>query len=233
MTRHFAFALAATGFLAVLPAPPAAAQPARTGEVARFVEWVPHPGAKGAFAEGYGRHLEWHRRNRDPWTWHGWWVATGDRLGTFVDASFGHSWEALDHSIAPAQDSADNAANVTPHADATLVAHLVRLPEHSVGDEAAAMRAPMLATLRVLGDGGDAAALWAGIDRALGDAPRQAYRLVGGTAPSWLVAIPHADWRGFGAIEAALARWRAGTAGVEVRIEVLRRDAGMSHAPAE
>lgn len=225
-------ALAAAGLLAWSAQAPAQ-QPetaATAGGVARFVEWVPHPGAAADFRAGYMRHLEWHRRHADPWTWHGWHVASGERLGTFIDASFGHDWAGLDHSIAPAEDGADNALNVYPHADATLAVQLVRLPAHSRGDEAEAMRAPMLATLRFRTTG-DPRAAWAALDDALAETPRQAYRMTGGPAGTWLLAIPHADWAGFGPIEAALAGWQAGHGGVDARIEVLRRDPGMSYAP--
>lgn len=223
---------AALAFAAIVFAPQrAAAAPADDGAtVARLVEWAPAPGRQAAFREGYQRHLEWHRRNRDPWTWHGWFVASGDRLGTFVDGSFGHAWETLDHPVAPAEDRADNARNVYPHADVLLSVHLVRLPAHSMGDEQEAMRAPLLTTLR-LRNAVDAGAMWAALDRELSGIPRQAYRMVGGPAQAWLLAIPHADWAGFGAIEAALGRWRQHAGSVDARIETLRRDPAMSYAP--
>lgn len=212
----------------------AAAAPAPEGDptVARFVEWAPAPGAEAAFREGYIRHLDWHRRNRDPWTWHGWFVASGDRLGTFIDGSFGHTWERLDHPVAPTEDRADNARNVYPHADVLLSVHLVRLPEHSAGDEQEALLSPLLTTLR-LRDAVDAEAMWAALDRVLSGIPRQAYRVVGGPEQTWLLALPHADWAGFGRIEAAIGRWRErpGPGGADARIETLRRDPAMSYAP--
>lgn len=88
--------------------------PARSDAVARLVLIRPR---SPAFEEGYRRHLEWHRRQADPWTWRGWTVATGPRIGHFVDGTFGRTWQELDRAVNPAEDSADNAANVSPHAD--------------------------------------------------------------------------------------------------------------------
>jgi hypothetical protein len=96
------------------PDPAPAPVPARPDPVARLVLLRPR---SPDFEDGYRRHLEWHRRHGDPWTWHGWTVATGPRLGLFMDGTFGHSWEELDQAVSPAEDRADNEVNVSPHAE--------------------------------------------------------------------------------------------------------------------
>jgi hypothetical protein len=90
--------------------------------VARIVSWQPKPGQKDAFEAGYKRHLQWHGEHRDPWAWHGWTVASGDQVGTFVDGTFFRSWSDFDSPVAPAEDAADNAKNVYPYADLRTVA---------------------------------------------------------------------------------------------------------------
>lgn len=103
------------------------------GPYARIVVIAPRPGQATAFDAGYQRHIEWHRTNRDPWTWYGWSFVLGPRLGQFMDGSFGHAAADFDNPIDPAGDRANNAANVTPYAD--FVSHGVyrRIDEISRG----------------------------------------------------------------------------------------------------
>lgn len=93
----------------------AVASPA-AGPYARLVVLAPHPGAATAFEAGYERHLAWHRAQRDPWAWYGWSFVLGERLGLFMDGTFGHAAADFDAAVQPAADAADNARNVTPHA---------------------------------------------------------------------------------------------------------------------
>lgn len=81
----------------------------------RITVIAPKEGMTTDFEAGYKRHLEWHRAANDPWTWHGWTVITGDRLGTFIDATFDHEAEDFDRAVKPAEDTADNAKNVAPY----------------------------------------------------------------------------------------------------------------------
>src|SRR5580765_6771708 len=62
-----------------------AAQQRQTSPAARIVVIKPKEGMQKQFEEGYKRHLEWHRRNKDTWTWYGWQIIAGDRFGYFMD----------------------------------------------------------------------------------------------------------------------------------------------------
>lgn len=95
----------------------AAPQRAAAGRFARIVVIAPKAGDERTFEEGYQRHVEWHRAHADPWEWLGWSVVLGDRLGLFMDGTFGHAAADFDAAVDPAGDAADNAANVAPHAD--------------------------------------------------------------------------------------------------------------------
>lgn len=90
---------------------------AQGGTLARIVVIQPKPGQAADFEIGYKRHLEWHRKNGDPWRWYGWTFVLGHRLGQFMDGTFDHTSAELDAAIKPAEDRADNALNVTPYAD--------------------------------------------------------------------------------------------------------------------
>ena len=86
---------------------------------ARMVVIVPKPGQVENFENGYERHLAWHKGANDPWTWYGWTFVLGDRIGSFMDGTFGHDAARFDDAVQPAADAADNAANVAPYADFT------------------------------------------------------------------------------------------------------------------
>lgn len=107
---------------------PADAQ--RRGETAaRIVLIKPKPLLQKEFEAGYKRHLDWHRRNNDKWAWYGWQIISGERIGYFMDGTFGHPWEDFDHPVSPAEDVADNAANVVPYADFQSLGHYVLLAQ--------------------------------------------------------------------------------------------------------
>ena len=81
---------------------------------ARITVIAPREGLARQFEEGYKRHLDWHRGAGDRWTWYGWTVATGERLGWFIDGTFDHAAEDFDAAVLPAEDVADNEKNVAP-----------------------------------------------------------------------------------------------------------------------
>ncbi|HEY0662151.1 MAG TPA: hypothetical protein VGD21_12630 [Lysobacter sp.] len=122
----------AVAVLLALMTPSAQAQHPQ-GPFARVVVLKPRPDQAANFAAGYERHLVWHRNNKDPWTWHGWTFVLGERVGQFMDGTFGHAATDFDHAVNPAEDSADNSRNVAPHAD--FVSHAVyeRLEHASKG----------------------------------------------------------------------------------------------------
>lgn len=103
------------------------------GGYARMVVIDPKPGMEQAFADGYRRHLQWHEANRDPWTWYGWTFVLGERMGQFMDGTFGHRAEAFDHAVKPGEDAADNNRNVVPYADFLSHGVYARLDRLSTG----------------------------------------------------------------------------------------------------
>jgi hypothetical protein len=67
--------------------------------------------------EGYIRHLEWHRKAKDPFNWYSYSVwASSERQRWIVYATFGHTAAELSNPVSPAEDERDNLINVLPHA---------------------------------------------------------------------------------------------------------------------
>lgn len=103
-------------FAAALYAAPVIAQqtPVNVGRV--YVN-VPKPGMANQFEEGRKRHMDWHRKQNDSWTWEMWQVATGDATGAYISITFGHTWKDFDTWDAKygEADAADAANNMGPY----------------------------------------------------------------------------------------------------------------------
>lgn len=75
----------------------------------------PQPGAGTRLEEGMKRHIDWHRRQKDSWTWATWTVMTGPESDRLCTGSFDHKWEDFDKpSVSPQADAADAALNLSP-----------------------------------------------------------------------------------------------------------------------
>ena len=98
---------------------------------ARIVYIKPKEGKQKDFEEGYKRHLGWHKDNKDPWTWHGWSVISGERLDEFMDGTFFRTLQEFDHPVDPAGDSKHNKEHVSPYADFRTVETLKFVPTAS------------------------------------------------------------------------------------------------------
>lgn len=193
--------------------------------VARFTILVPLPEERKAFEEGYRRHLEWHRRHDDPWAWHGWTVISGERYGTFIDATIGRTPEEMDRPVAPAEDAADMAENVLPAVGAASTA-LYRLRPDLCAGTAEAIAAPFASLVRVRVRPGRRQEL----ERTL--AARRPVALCfellsGGETPSYLLVFPYREL-------SAVLRGGAppvGTAAEAVSVELLRYRPDLSYLP--
>lgn len=227
----FALRRAVFALLLCLPAlPQAAFAGTASGPYARIVTLQPKPGQADAFATGYQRHLGWHRDNRDTWTWYGWTFVLGDRLGQFMDGTFGHALQDFDHAVAPAADAADNAVNVTPHADFRSHGIFMRI-------EAASRGAPVPDTSPFLAL--DTYEVWPGqeaaFERAIttqaatGKGRQSWYRLrIGGPATQYLLMRPVTSFAAAGALPDVVL-----PSGLvqQARSELLRFQVEMSYVP--
>lgn len=58
------------------------------------------PGTEEQFETTQKRHWEWHRKQGEMWNYFVWTVDSGQREGTYLIASFGHTWAEVDASNA-------------------------------------------------------------------------------------------------------------------------------------
>lgn len=104
------------------------AQPADQG-IAAFSIWQPKDAQR--FEAGYKRHLQWHQRSGDRWSWYGWYVISGPHYGQFVDATFDHSWSDFSHPVDPAGDREDNDLHTEPFGEYLMGFRVARIGEAS------------------------------------------------------------------------------------------------------
>jgi hypothetical protein len=109
---------------------PALAQ--KTPNVAQISIWKVKPGATGAFAEGRKKHMEWHRAQKDTFSWLTWEIVNGDRAGQLITGSFGHYWKDFDGREAfEALDDADVAKSTGASAEVVTSGYWVHMTDHS------------------------------------------------------------------------------------------------------
>lgn len=116
MQHRWLSILAVTLIVGVARSLPGVAQTER-GPFARIAIMRAIDGHGAEWHEGYIRHLEWHRRVKDPFTWYSYEVwASSERQRWIIYATFGHAASSLSNPILPADDERDNLVNVLPHA---------------------------------------------------------------------------------------------------------------------
>jgi hypothetical protein len=179
----------------------AAQKPA--GTAARIVVIKPKEGLQQQFEQGYRRHLDWHRQNKDPWVWYGWQIISGERVGYFMDGTFGRAWTDFDAAVSPAADAADNAANVVPYGDFLSLAHYVLLPQVSQSRLLEERRPPPFIETVYYHLYVGKEAEFESLLRKAHEAHRKTqparsyawYKLVsGGSQPMYLLMLPHNKW---------------------------------------
>lgn len=109
-------AMLLSAVVVLLLALPALAQE-KPGNVGRVFVFQPKPGMAQQYEEGRKRHMDWHRKQNDTWTWETWQVETGEAVGAYLTITFGHNWKDFDEWEAKLgkADAADAAANLSPY----------------------------------------------------------------------------------------------------------------------
>ena len=201
------------------------------GQFARIVVIQPRAGQATEFTAGYKRHLLWHKDNKDPWTWHGWTFVLGERIGQFMDGTFGHAMTDFDHAVNPVADAADNSQNVAPHAE--FVSHGIyeRLETASAGIMLPDASPYMVLNTYTVAPGQEAAfeAAIIAFSRRAGNKPLSWYKLrVGGPIAQYLLVRPAQSFSGSGllgdiALPPGLVQ--------QARSELLRYQPDLSYVP--
>src|SRR5256885_6692955 len=87
--------------------------------VCRVFFTKPKAGMVQQFEAGRKKHNDFHRGQKDTWTWNTWTIETGDSTGTYVTSSCGHAWKDFDdwERKMGRPDAADAAVNLGAYAE--------------------------------------------------------------------------------------------------------------------
>src|SRR5512136_2223605 len=104
----------------------------KPGTVAMVGTLTAKDGAYQKLEEALKAHYQWHRNQKDEYSWFVWEVANGEHIGRFVIGTFGHHWKDLDARTAfDKADDADFFANVMPSVSSISFALYTVIPEAS------------------------------------------------------------------------------------------------------
>ena len=102
------------------------------GSIAAIHCFEVQPGSEADFEAGWKKHTDWHRKQKDSWTWVAWQVTTGPDTGRYCAGTFGHNWEDFDSPGVPEEaDLADMAATFVPFVREHKATFWARMPEVS------------------------------------------------------------------------------------------------------
>jgi hypothetical protein len=241
--------------LTVAAGSPAAAQDA-PGTIAQVVLTRVKPGMGKQYEEGRKRHMAWHKRQGDTWTWHTWQVTSGPDTGQYVTITFGHHWKDLDAWEAKfgQGDDADVELNLGPSTEAATVAYFDFLPDIS-RPPAGATPTRMSEVIHFFVKPGQSQQFRHAMGRAHEAIGKTSwpenylwYQLWnGGEGPHFVLVLPRASWadmaepevsfpamltKAFGPYEAGQVLDAIGQASRSQRSEILRYRPDLSHVAA-
>src|SRR6266571_8695544 len=121
----------------------AAAGPMPTNNIGQLFFSTPKPGSAQQFEQGRKRHMDWHRRQNDAWTWYTFETLTGEHTGDYMTGTFGHNWKDFDgRDKFEAADTADVALNLGPYMASSMSAFYAFRPDLTMPTPGAAPNAP-------------------------------------------------------------------------------------------
>ena len=175
--------------------------------VCRIYFSTPKPGMDKQYEAGRIKHMQFHRAQKDTWTWNTFAIETGDNAGTYVTSSCGHAWKDFDEWDARMgkADTADGATNLSPYVQGGRNGFYVYRSDMSLAP-ANQPPAPMTAvTIFVLhpGAGPDFIAAVKKVNEAIGkqaDWPKTSGWLQlanGGEAPTFVLLNQRKNWGDF------------------------------------
>jgi hypothetical protein len=213
-TRWHRAALATLAVSSLAPCLAQPTSPAPSGPAAFLFAYHPKPGMEQLFAEGYRRHLSWHREKKDALVWYAWSVVTGARSGLFIDGTFGASFAGLDARPEPQADAADFAQTSAPFSEPAFRSVYRLRADLSTGQPLEERRPSPLVevTHYVLRPGmesrfeGVLVKLRAALAASDEEPVRTWYELVvGGEHPSYMLMVPRRAWGDYDAAPEPIA----------------------------
>ena len=106
--------------------------------VGQYYVSKPKAGSVQQFEAGRKKHMAFHKKANDTFTWLTWEVISGPELGSYLIGTGGHAWKDFDgREKFEAEDGADVAANVAPYTESTRNTFWIHRPDLSISEESA------------------------------------------------------------------------------------------------
>ena len=178
----------------------------KTPDLGEVTIWKVKDGAAAAFAEGRKKHMDFHRQQKDTWSWYTWEIVNGDRSGQFITGSFDHYWKDFDGREAfDVLDSADVAKTFGPHATLVTTGTWTLMREMSRAQPGATGPAKLSQLTHYHVKPAEVPAfedalkeITAALTKIEWPVHSQWYRLVsGGEGPHYVLSTPRASWADF------------------------------------
>jgi hypothetical protein len=168
---------------------------------------TPKPGSSEQYEAGRKKHMQFHRAQKDTWTWNTYAIDTGDDAGTYITSSCGHQWKDFDEwdKRMGKIDTADGAINLAPFTVGGRNGFYVYRSDMSLAPANAAPAPMTVATIYLLHPGAapDFIAAVKRINAALSkqpDWPKTSGWLQlanGGDGPTFVLLNPRQNWAEF------------------------------------
>ena len=175
------------------------------------------------------KHFEWHKANKDAFTWFIWQVTSGENIGDFVVGTFGHQWKEFDaRAKFDEADEADFIPNVLPTTEKVDLGYWEFLPAASHPSPSGQPAAMAQVTHYFVKPDGFVAfvdaikVLKGALDKLNYPMYAYWYRLVsGGEGPQFVVAVDRNSWSEMAGPAKSLDDALAEALGPQKAVEVL------------
>jgi hypothetical protein len=189
------------GFVCLLALPLLAQE--KPGTVAVVFTVKPKAGMYQQFEQANKRHMEWHGQQKDTWPVDVWEIVSGEHVGQYGYASFGHHWKDFDsHAEFDKADTADYMTNVGPYVESMVGRYYIRHPEISRPMEGEAPLAEVVEYRLNMAGESDFLMAVRKVHEAIQKSNYPVYYNVnelfnGGEHPTYVFVFPHKNWADF------------------------------------
>jgi hypothetical protein len=89
----------------------------KAANIGRVYVLVPKPGMVKQFEAGRKKHMDFHRKQNDTWSWETWELMTGPATGSYLSGTFNHTFKDFDdwEQKLGTADGADSEVNLLPY----------------------------------------------------------------------------------------------------------------------
>lgn len=174
------------------------------GNLGRIYFVTVKPGSEGQFEDGLKKHMQWHRAQKDPWSWYVWETIAGENTGMYGAGTFDHRWADFDNPpVSQEADEAEAQMSIAPHIASLMVQYYARLPKVSRPrpggpapmEEVLVFRLKMGAEQEFMNTIGK---VHEAIGKTNWPVHYEWYALVaGGQHPTFVLVLPHDNWAAF------------------------------------